>query len=491
MDAFGGPIHGEETRRYDEFACLNLTVTAPAMLLDPNCETKVAVMVYVHGGGFVEGAHHGGPHDMTRMVTMSCLQGRPVVIVSINYRLHYLGLLACQDLMDEAILNNEPPCNFALYDQRLAFLWVQKYISGFGGNEKRVTAFGESAGCASLCFHLSSTIPLFNRVILQSGSAATISATPCPSKNEEYLKLLEFCDIDKSDPQRLERLRNVPVETLVEAAHTLTNSAFSPLAHESFFTTTPTYSNHHRIVAECPWIEEVILGDAVYEGYLFASALQSIQYHDFRTHVHNTLGKERGNRLLQVYEIHADIDANLFWTRLCVFTGDIMFSLPIHHLAQSLSKSGKPTYRYSLSLRNPFPGSPYSFVLGHHFIELAYQFMTLLDRFPLPVQRDVSVGFAARWLAFANGDAPWSPYACGHTDDNANADEALAVADEREGWVVRSRLEDSTETRGADGGVRRYLQWEAMSDIFESLGEGADAAVASLAFPSLMGLVRT
>jgi len=62
MDAFGGPLPGEERRRYDEFSCLNLTVTAPAALLEPGCVRKVPVMVYVHGGGFKVGAHFGGPH---------------------------------------------------------------------------------------------------------------------------------------------------------------------------------------------------------------------------------------------------------------------------------------------------------------------------------------------------------------------------------------------------------------------------------------------
>jgi carboxylesterase type B len=62
MDAFGGPIPGEQARQYDELSCLNLTVTAPASLLSPGSTRKVPVLVYVHGGGFTVGAHFGGPH---------------------------------------------------------------------------------------------------------------------------------------------------------------------------------------------------------------------------------------------------------------------------------------------------------------------------------------------------------------------------------------------------------------------------------------------
>lgn len=128
-----------------------------------------------------------------------------------------------------------------------------------------MTAFGESAGSASLCFHLSSNVPLFNRVVLQSGTASTISPTPCAKKEEEYLALLAFCGINKDDPQRLEKLREVPATQIVEATTVLMKGAFSPLAHESFFPIAPNYLNYDRIVADCPWVEAVMAGDAIYE----------------------------------------------------------------------------------------------------------------------------------------------------------------------------------------------------------------------------------
>lgn len=133
-----------------------------------------------------------------------------------------------------------------------------------------MTAFGESAGSASLCFHLSSNVPLFNRVVLQSGTASSISPTPCSKKEEEYQALLAFCDIDKDDPQRLEKLREVPATKIVEATTVLMKGAFSPLAHESFFPIVPNYLNHDRIVADCPWVEAVMAGDAIYEVRLYA-----------------------------------------------------------------------------------------------------------------------------------------------------------------------------------------------------------------------------
>ena len=61
-------------------------------------------------------------------------------MVTMNYRLGPLGFLS---LDSEAA-----PGNSALWDQRLALLWVQQNIAAFGGDLTRVTLFGESAGSA-------------------------------------------------------------------------------------------------------------------------------------------------------------------------------------------------------------------------------------------------------------------------------------------------------------------------------------------------------
>lgn len=75
-DAVSGNFPGEKSREYDEFACLNLTISA----LPNNSEGQMAkglpVMVYVHGGALEEGAGHiSHMHDFTKFVDLARQHG--------------------------------------------------------------------------------------------------------------------------------------------------------------------------------------------------------------------------------------------------------------------------------------------------------------------------------------------------------------------------------------------------------------------------------
>ncbi|XP_073975785.1 esterase FE4-like [Rhodnius prolixus] len=134
--------------------CLYLTVYTPKI----SSSSQYPVLVYFHGGafafGFGEIAHGPGffmDHD--------------VVLVTINYRLGSLGFLS----MEDELL----PGNFGLKDQNIALKWVQRNINNFGGNPNKVTIMGESAGGASVYYHMISPLSqgLYHGAISQSGTA--------------------------------------------------------------------------------------------------------------------------------------------------------------------------------------------------------------------------------------------------------------------------------------------------------------------------------
>jgi para-nitrobenzyl esterase len=150
--------------------CLYLNVFTPASKKgkgdDEGEGDGHAVMVWIHGGGLTQGA--GKEFDPTPLV-----EGGPVIVVTLNYRLGLLGFLAHPALDHEGHLAG----NYGLMDQQLALEWVKRNIAAFGGNPHRVTVFGESAGGLSVYSQLASPLAagLFERAIAQSGAYASFA----------------------------------------------------------------------------------------------------------------------------------------------------------------------------------------------------------------------------------------------------------------------------------------------------------------------------
>ncbi|XP_036399721.1 carboxylesterase 5A-like [Megalops cyprinoides] len=135
--------------------CLYLNVYTPAA---PTKDSKLPVMVWIHGGGFSVGgaAFQDG-------AVLAAYQD--VVVVVIQYRLGLLGFLSTGD--------EHAPGNLGLLDQVAALHWVQENIHTFGGDPGLVTIFGESAGGVSVSLQLLSPLSsgLFHRAIAESGTA--------------------------------------------------------------------------------------------------------------------------------------------------------------------------------------------------------------------------------------------------------------------------------------------------------------------------------
>ena len=88
-----------------------------------------------------------------------------IIVVSIQYRVASLGFLFFD--------TEDTPGNAGLFDQLMALQWIKDNIARFGGNPNNITIFGESAGGASVSFHLLSPLSrnLFSQAVMQSASA--------------------------------------------------------------------------------------------------------------------------------------------------------------------------------------------------------------------------------------------------------------------------------------------------------------------------------
>jgi para-nitrobenzyl esterase len=197
--------------------CLFLNVYVP----DDIGSAKLPVMVWVHGGGFSQGA--ASDYDMSILA-----QKAHAVIVSINYRLGVFGFFALPGVRAET-----SNVNFGLQDQQAALRWVKSNIAPFGGDARRVTIFGESAGGTAMCLHLVSpqSAGLFHRAISESGPCTVLTGSSIDvlTAASEKLSADFACP---SGPDQLACMRSKPVGDL-NAATVLDLNLSSQAAHWS------------------------------------------------------------------------------------------------------------------------------------------------------------------------------------------------------------------------------------------------------------------
>jgi para-nitrobenzyl esterase len=153
----GGPYHaGVEPLSED---CLYLNIWTAAK----SNKDHRPVMVWIHGGALTKNSGSNPNFNGENFAE------KGVVLVTINYRLGVFGYFAHPELTKESDRNASG--NQGFLDQIAALEWVQKNIAAFGGDPKRVTIFGESAGSWSVNVLVASPLAkgLFQRAIGESG----------------------------------------------------------------------------------------------------------------------------------------------------------------------------------------------------------------------------------------------------------------------------------------------------------------------------------
>jgi len=196
--------------------CLYLNVWRPA----GSSAKPLPVMVWLHGGGFVNGGSSPAVYDG------SGLARQGVILVSLNYRLGRFGFFA-HPALGAAPHGQEALGNYGYMDQLAALQWVQRNIRAFGGNPANVTLFGESAGGGSALALLTTPLAkgLFHKVIVQSGGGRgpllpmremATDKPGLPSAESVGLAFARKAGIDGQDGAALAALRALPAERIVD-----------------------------------------------------------------------------------------------------------------------------------------------------------------------------------------------------------------------------------------------------------------------------------
>jgi carboxylesterase type B len=101
-------------------------------------------MFWIYGGGNTVGTGTDPEKEGVNVASRG-----DVVVVTFNYRLGNLGFLPFNDGVHNG--------NYAISDMLTALQWVNKNIEAFGGDPKRITIWGESAGAANVRALLATT----------------------------------------------------------------------------------------------------------------------------------------------------------------------------------------------------------------------------------------------------------------------------------------------------------------------------------------------
>ncbi len=383
--------------------CLYVNVWRPA----PAASRKLPVMVWIYGGGFVNGGTSPAVYDGGEFARDG------IVLVSFNYRLGNFGFFAHPALSAEQ--PRGPLGNYAFMDQIAALKWVRRNIAAFGGNPANVTIFGESAGGMSVHVLLASPLArgLFEKAIVESGGGrpGLMEMRPLaggPGSGEELgLALARRFGIEGTGPEALAQLRAVAASRLVSGLNMATAGrdrtyVGGPMLDGKLELGAPTQLYAEGTGARVP----VLIGtNSMDIGFLQARTLDEL-YAQF--------GPDAAQaRAVYGAGGHTDVRAVAFEAG-----GDQMMLEPARAVARILSSRGQPVYEYRFSYvpesqRQSLPGAP-------HASEIPYVFDTAaahLGKDLTPADEAAARAMHRYWVAFARtgkpepqGEPAWPAY---------------------------------------------------------------------------------
>nr|XP_056722762.1 cholinesterase-like [Euleptes europaea] len=356
--------------------CLFLNVWVP----NPRPSTPTAVLVWIYGGSFFVGTTSLIIYDGA---FLSAIEN--IIVVSMNYRLGALGFLS---------LPPAAPGNMGLLDQQLALRWVRENAASFGGDPTRITIFGHSAGGASVSYHLLSpgSQPLFDRAVLQSGSAIAPWAWVSPEEAKRRsvaLAQLIGCTEDEGNAI-VECLQEKGMEEFqmymfsVVDPRILVNIPFVPTTDGDFLPDDPQKLVESRRFQSKP----IMIGTTSDEGsvFIFLSVLSLCTSNDclltwekLLEGLKMSLPNATDDFIQAIAQRYSQAEPEgpaRYRSALSQAVGDYLLVCKANEVAAETAKTGSPVYAYTFTHRSIGSVWP-EWIESNHGSEVPYLFGTL------------------------------------------------------------------------------------------------------------------
>jgi len=320
--------------------CLYLNVWT----LAKSDKERLPVLVYVFGGGFQNGDGSEPRYDGENMARHG------IVAVSVNYRTNIFGFFVHPELAKES--PHHAAGNYGLLDQVAALKWVQKNIAAFGGDPKRVTVAGESAGSISVSALMASPLSrdLMAGAIGESGAmTSSLPAQPLAEAEKNGVKFSEAVGANS-----LTALRAMSGEQLQEAVAKVQGFRFNTALDGYFLPKAVTAIYQAGEQAKIPLLAgsntqeqpaRAVLGEGEPTGETLAAAIQKF-YGDKAAGIIKAYSASNEG---EVYEAANHLASARF----------VAFSTWKWSELQTQTGGGKAVYRYLYARPRPaFNGTP-------------------------------------------------------------------------------------------------------------------------------------
>jgi para-nitrobenzyl esterase len=370
--------------------CLYLNVWTPAK----SPKDKLAVMVWIYGGGFTIGGTSIGQYDGRNLAK------KGVVLVSIAYRLGAFGFLASPELSAD---QGGHSGNYGLLDQIAGLQWVKKNIAAFGGDPGRVTIFGESAGGIAVSMLAASPLAkgLFTGAISESGG----NFGPERHANEGGTNMVSLPTAEKNGTAYLSKLGVTSIaDARKKSAEVILKNSNSALGGAwPVFDGYVLLGDQYKLYEAGKYNDTpVLIGSNADEGALFVPSIAAAVY---QSSIHTGYG-DYADKIFAAYP--GDTDANALRSARDMFR-DATFAWPTWAWARLQSRTGKgKVFVYYFSHRPQYPNTPQFKDWGaSHGSEIAFVFGNFSAAMaPTPADQAVSDEVSSYWVNFAKTGDP-------------------------------------------------------------------------------------